>query len=159
MKKRIVIIIGCLVLCIASLGGCRYGEVGREGGAYDYVVKDADVFALDFGNSLNCYVNEVRDVFGDKNLASYFEPEGGVFYMLTTRECKSEYKVVYTDQRTFFSYRCGNITRQAFDAARGEGHFLGLLWGGFPGADAPSVGTEKTEYERCKISPLAASKG
>ena len=44
-------------------------------------------------------------------------------------------------------YRCGNITRQAFDAARGEGHFLDLLWGGFPGADAPSIGTEKTVYE------------
>lgn len=24
-------------------------------------------------------------------------------------------------------YRCGNITRQAFDVARGEGHFLDLL--------------------------------
>ena len=45
-------------------------------------------------------------------------------------------------------YRCGNITRQAFDAARGEGHFLDLLWGGFPGADAPSVGTDKTEYSK-----------
>ena len=42
-------------------------------------------------------------------------------------------------------YRCGNIARQAFDAARGEGHFLDLLWGGFPGADAPSVGTARTE--------------
>ena len=45
-------------------------------------------------------------------------------------------------------YRCGNITRQAFDAARGEGHFLDLLWGGFPGADAPSIGTEKTVYSK-----------
>lgn len=45
-------------------------------------------------------------------------------------------------------YRCGNITRQSFDAARGEGHFLDLLWGGFPGADAPSVGTEKTVFVR-----------
>lgn len=45
-------------------------------------------------------------------------------------------------------YRCGNITRQAFDAARGEGHFLDLLWGGFPGADAPSLGTEKTVYSK-----------
>ena len=45
-------------------------------------------------------------------------------------------------------YRCGNITRQAFDAARGEGHFLDLLWGGFPGADAPSVGTEKTVWSK-----------
>ena len=43
-------------------------------------------------------------------------------------------------------YRCGNVTRQAFDAARGEGHFLDLLWGGFPGADAPSIGTDKTVY-------------
>ena len=24
------------------------------------------------------------------------------------------------------------MTRQAFDAARGDGHFLDLLWGGFP---------------------------
>ena len=47
-------------------------------------------------------------------------------------------------------YRCGNITRQAFDAAHGEGHFLDLLWGGFPGADAPSVGTDKTVYVRLK---------
>ena len=47
-------------------------------------------------------------------------------------------------------YRCGNITRQAFDAARGEGHVLDLLWGGFPGADAPRVGTEKTvAAQRC----------
>ena len=45
-------------------------------------------------------------------------------------------------------YRCGNVTRQAFDAARGEGHFLDLLWGGFPGADAPSIGTVKTVYIR-----------
>ena len=45
-------------------------------------------------------------------------------------------------------YRCGNITRQAFDAARGEGHFLDLLWGGSPGADAPSIGTEKTVFEK-----------
>ena len=85
MKKRIVIIIGCLVLCIASLGGCRYGEVGREGGACDSVVKDADAFARDFGNFLDCYVDEMRDVFGDKDLASFFEPEGGEFYMPTKR--------------------------------------------------------------------------
>ena len=90
-----------LGVCLAVLGGCRYGEVGREGesGACDYVVKDADSFARDFGN-----LNEVRDVFNDKNLASYFEPEGGGFHMLTTKEYKSEYKVVYTDQQTFFSY-------------------------------------------------------
>ena len=50
----------------------------------------------------------------------------------------------------FGGYRCGNITRQAFDAARGEGHFLDLLWGGFPGADAPSIGTDKTVYVRSR---------
>lgn len=45
-------------------------------------------------------------------------------------------------------YRCGNITRQAFDAARGEYHWLDLLRGGFPGSDAPSIGTDKTVWER-----------
>ncbi len=93
-----------LGVCLAVLGGCRYGGAGREGVACDSVVKDADAFARDFGNFLDCYVNEVRDVFNDKNLASYFEPEGGGFHMLTTKEYKSEYKVVYTDQQTFFSY-------------------------------------------------------
>ena len=75
------------MLCagVATSAGCRHVEVGREGIACDSVVKDADVFARDFGNVLDCYVNEVRDVFGDKNLASYFEPEGGGFYMLTKR--------------------------------------------------------------------------
>ena len=48
MKKRIVIIIGCLVLCM-SMGGCWHGEVGREGVACDSVGKDADVFARDLG--------------------------------------------------------------------------------------------------------------
>ncbi len=48
-------------------------------------MKDADVFAWDFGNFFDCYVNEVRDVFGDKDLASFFEPEGCEFYMLTKR--------------------------------------------------------------------------
>ena len=65
MKMRTMIIIGCLVLCIASLGGCRYGEVGQEGksGACDYVAKDADSFVRDFRNYMDCYVNEVREVF------------------------------------------------------------------------------------------------
>ena len=96
-----------VLLCagVATSAGCRYGEVGREGIAYDYVVKDADAFASDFRNYLDCYVNEVRDVFGDKNLASHFGSDGGDFFALTTRECNSNYKVVYTDQRTFFSYR------------------------------------------------------
>ena len=76
-----------VLLCagVATSAGCRYGEVGREGIACDYVVKEADAFARDFGNSLDCYVDEVRDVFGDKNLVSFFEPEGGEFYMLTKR--------------------------------------------------------------------------
>lgn len=45
-------------------------------------------------------------------------------------------------------YRDGNITRQAYDAARGEGLLLDLLLGGFPGADAPSIGTDKTTWSR-----------
>lgn len=74
-----------LNLCLAVLSGCWHGEVGREGVACDSVVKDADVSARDFGSFLDCYVNEVRDVFGDKDLASFFEPEGCEFYMPTTR--------------------------------------------------------------------------
>lgn len=38
------------------------------------------------------------------------------------------------------------IRLNRIDAARGEGHFFDLLWGGFPGADAPSIGTDKTVY-------------
>lgn len=50
-------------------------------------------------------MNEIRDVFNDKNTANFFEPEGGEFYMLTTRKCKTGHKVIYTDQRTFFNCR------------------------------------------------------
>ena len=39
----------CFCAAIAAMGGCRYGEVGREGIACDHVVKDADAFARDFG--------------------------------------------------------------------------------------------------------------
>ena len=38
-------------------------------------------------------------------------------------------------------YRCGNVTRQAFDAARDGAR---PSHGRFPGAGAPSIGTEKT---------------
>ena len=34
--------------------------------------------------------------------------------------------------------------RQMFDTARGKGHILDLLHGGFPGADAPSIGVIRT---------------
>ena len=96
-----------LVVGVAALGGCKHGEVGlleSESGSNDYVAKGADHFERDFRNYIDCYVKEIRDVFGDKNLASYFESEGVGFSILTTKEYKSEYKVVYTDQRTFFSY-------------------------------------------------------
>lgn len=56
-------------------------------------------------------------------------------------------------------YRCGNITRQAFDAARGEYHWLDLLWGGFPGADAPSIGTDKTVYKCGRRQDRGVMKG
>ena len=100
--KRIALVVG-----VAALGGCKHGEIGQqeaENGAYDYVSKDADSFARDFRKHLDCYVNEVRDVFGDKNLASYFESGGVGFSIRTSKEYKSEYKVVHTDKRTFFSY-------------------------------------------------------
>jgi hypothetical protein len=153
-------VVSCVTGEIVHSGfvGSRCDNAGHEekNNSNDCVVRDANLFMLDFNDFLDVYLDEMRGLFNDKSIIWSIGTEGA---RPTTREYKSEYKVVYTDQRTFFSYRCGNITRQAFDAARGEGHFLGLLWGGFPGADAPSVGTEKTEYERCKISPLAASKG
>ena len=52
--------------------------------------KSADSFAQGFDDFLERYLGEVRGIFNDKNLASFFEPDGGGFYMLTTRECKSE---------------------------------------------------------------------
>lgn len=86
MRYGVRIVVQLLLgVCLVVLGGYRHVEVGREGVACDSVVKDADAFARDFGNSLDCYVNEAWDVFGDKNLASFFESEGGEFYMLTTR--------------------------------------------------------------------------
>ena len=49
-------------------------------------------------------------------------------------------------------YRCGNVTRQAFDAARGEGRFLDLRRGRSPRPTfvptRPSVGAEKTVYSK-----------
>ena len=86
MRYGVRIVVQLLLgVCVVVLGGCRHVEVGREGVACDSVVKDADAFARDFGNFLDCYVNEVWDVFNDKNLTSFFEPEGCEFYMLTTR--------------------------------------------------------------------------
>jgi len=86
MRYGVRIVVQLLLgVCLVVLGGYRHVEVGREGIACDYVVKDADVSARDFGNSLDCYVNEVWDVFNDKNLTSFFEPEGCEFYMPTTR--------------------------------------------------------------------------
>ena len=38
--------------------------------------------------------------------------------------------------------------RMRREKGSGEYHWLDLLWGGFSGADAPSVGTEKTVYEK-----------
>lgn len=84
MRYGVRIVVQLLLgVCLVVLGGYRHVEVGREGVACDYVVKGSDLFARDFKNYLDCYVNEVRDVFGDKNLASLFEIEGGEFYMPT----------------------------------------------------------------------------
>ena len=101
-QRRIVLAVG-----VVLFAGCRYGEVEQASTdvAYAYVVKDADSFAHDFREFLDSYVNEVLDVFSDKDFASYFDPEGAEFPIVTTKEYKSKYEVVYTDQRTFFSYR------------------------------------------------------
>lgn len=95
-----------LAVGVVLFAGCRYGEVEQASTnvAYGHVVKDADSFAHEFREFLDSYVNEVIDIFSDKDLTGHFEPEGGDFYMLTTREYKSKYEIVYTDQRTLFSY-------------------------------------------------------
>ena len=86
MRYGVRIVVQLLLgVCIVVLGGYRHVEVGRGGVACDSVVKDADAFARDFGYFLDCYVNEARDVFGDKDLASFFAPAGGEFFLLTTR--------------------------------------------------------------------------
>ena len=52
MRYGVRIVVQLLLnVCLAVLGGCRHVEVGREGIACDYVVKDADAFARDLGIS------------------------------------------------------------------------------------------------------------
>lgn len=87
--------------------GVKRGETGRTGkdDVYSRILKDADSFAKGFNDFLDRYLVEVRGMFGGSDVASHLEPEGGDFYMLTTRECNSKYEVVHTDGKTFFSYR------------------------------------------------------
>ena len=89
----------------------------------------------DYGNKVELWAKDVDDVGSAER------------YMEQLAEDKNRGSMAWRCWQ-IGGYRCGNVTRQAFDAARGEGHFLDLLWGGFPGADAPSIGTDKTVYSK-----------
>ena len=95
MKRFTGITARCVIgLCVAAFGGCRHVAANGESAS--------DTVSSDFGNRLDCYLNEVKAVFGNKDLAQDVIPGGP----LTTREYNSKYEVVYTDpERTFFSYR------------------------------------------------------
>ena len=78
----VFIVLGGMLWCFS----CSHYKYSTWAGTYDSGgVKGVCSFSDDFMKQLDCYVNEVWDVFNDKNLTSFFEPEGGEFYMLTTR--------------------------------------------------------------------------
>lgn len=76
-----------LGVCIAALGGCRHGA------AVQAATARRDSPACDFTTQLDRWLGGVRGRFGEQG----FDP------MLD--EFKTHFKVVHTDNRTFFSYR------------------------------------------------------
>lgn len=81
MRYGVRIVVQLLLgVCLVVLGGYRHVEVGREGIACDYVVKDADVSARDFGNSLDCYVNEAWDVLATRTWRAFLSRRGRVLH-------------------------------------------------------------------------------
>ena len=73
------------LLCagIASLSGCQYNKDAQ---------KEIGQIECNVSTHLDCYLNEVRESFNKG-----FDPEA--------QEYKSHFMVVYTDGRSFFSYR------------------------------------------------------
>ena len=81
---------------------CNNAGHGEKNNSNDCVVRDANLFMLDFNDYLDVYLDEMRGLFNDKSIIWSIGTEG---VRPTTREYKSKYKVVHTDGRTFFSYR------------------------------------------------------
>lgn len=84
--------------------GCSCDKAAQKAkiNPYDYVVRDADLFLHDFNDFLNAYLDEMRTLFTDKDFLASLCTEGA---MPNTREYKSKFDILYTDGRTFFSYR------------------------------------------------------
>ncbi len=84
--------------------GCSCDKAAQKAkiNPYDYVVRDADLFLHDFNDFLNAYLDEMRALFTDKDFLASLCTEGA---MPNTREYKSKFNIIYTDGRTFFSYR------------------------------------------------------
>ena len=101
-------------LCAAAFCGCRHCAASGQ--------PVSGNVSSDLSKRLDCYLNEVKEVFGNKDLAKDVVPGGP----LTTREYNAKYEVVYTDpERTFFSYRAESFS----------------FTGGAHGESAVSVGT------------------
>ena len=84
--------------------GCSCDKAAQKAkiNPYDYVVRDADLFLHDFNDFLNAYLDEMRALFTDKDFLASLCTEGA---MPNTREYRSKFNIIYTDGRTFFSYR------------------------------------------------------
>ena len=141
---------------VGSDGRCSDRAIGYRGDGASYGVVERKTFPTELSkkatNDLNVarMVLEDRPGYGDKiEMWAKDVDDIGVAerYMEQFADDEDRGSMAWRCWQ-IGGYRCGNITRQAFDAARGEGHYLDLLWGGFPGADAPSVGTEKTVWHK-----------
>ena len=104
-------VVSCVTGEIVHSGfvGSRCDNAGHEekNNSNDCVVRDANLFMLDFNDFLDVYLDEMRGLFNDKSIIWSIGTEG---VRPTTREYKSKYKVVHTDGRTFFSYRAECFT-------------------------------------------------
>ena len=141
---------------VGSDGGCSVCVIGYRGDGASYGVVERKTFPVELSKRATNDLAVARMILEDKfGYGDKIEMWSKVVDDIGVAE---RYMEQFADDRDRGSmawrcwqiggYRCGNIARQAFDAARGEGHFLDLLWGGFPGADAPSVGTEKTVWRK-----------
>ena len=141
---------------VGSDGGCSDRVIGYKGNCASYGIVERKEFPVELSKKATNDLAVARMILEDK-------PGYGDKIEMWTKDVDDigvaeRYMEQFADDRDRGSmawrcwqiggYRCGNIARQAFDAARGEGHFLDLLWGGFPGADAPSIGTEKTVWHK-----------
>ena len=141
---------------VGSDGGCSDRVIGYKGDGASYGVVERKTFPAELSKKATNDLAVARMILEDK--LGY----GGKIEMWAVDVADIGIAERYMEQLAndrdrgsmawrcwqIGGYRCGNITRQAFDAARGQYHWLDLLWGGFPGADAPSIGTEKTEWRK-----------